>query len=124
MSKALGTSTLDYRLWIDDQALDMDVQAFRRPPLEETDWLIAISSKQACSIVQEFGIPYFIEFDHDLGKLSSGDNDTSMYFLHWISYVFPEAIKEIKGWNIHSMNPEGAKNIEAFMNSWRKSINL
>lgn len=112
-----------YRLWIDDNALDEGMEAFRKPPVNETDWKIALTSRQAIEIIEQFGIPYFIEFDHDLGIMSNGQTDTVMYFLKWLVQYDIDCIKEIEGWNIHSQNPAGAKNIESYMSSWKKSIN-
>lgn len=112
---------LTYKLFIDDDAGKPNIANFRNPPNED-NWQIAHSSQEAIVIVQNCGLPSFIDFDHDLGEIqtSSGvEMDTSMKFLYWLSNseYFDQDIPEYK---IHSANPEGTKNIIAFMESWKK----
>lgn len=107
-----------YKLWIDDQAYDDDVEAWRRPPTN--DWKVATTSTEAIEIVKSFGIPGQIEFDHDLGLAPDGKPDTAMTFLKWLASEYPDGIRQIHYYNIHSRNPNGAANIHSFLESWRK----
>jgi len=104
---------MKYKLFLDDDCKTPGMEAFRYPP--DNSYLSATSSMEAQKIVLEHGIPEFIDFDHDL----SG-NDTAMIFLRWLANTYPEGIKQILGYRIHSRNPDGAKNIRAFMESWKK----
>lgn len=118
---------MSYKLWIDDQAYDKEVEDWRRPPVGETDWKIATNSCSALICVMAHGIPEFIDFDHDLGEnIGTGVPvpETVMEFLHYLFDMYPEAIDEIKDYRIHSANPEGAKNIHAYMDSWKRSRSL
>lgn len=74
---------------------------------------------EAQNIVRERGMPEFISFDHDLG----GD-DTAIVFLKWLAYEYWDGKSPIPDYRIHSANPIGQKNIESFMRSWRKSLDL
>lgn len=74
-------------------------------------------------MVDEFGPPEFIDFDHDLGELEPGFEDKAMRFLKWLEGAYPYAIDGLD-YRIHSANPEGAKNIQAFMDSWRRSRSM
>jgi len=113
---------MTYRCWIDDDAGKPEVEAWRSPPSDETDWVIARSTAEAVQITIARGVASFYEFDHDLGEdPESGETDTVMNFLSWLFQMFPNAIDEVKDWNTHSMNPNGADNINAFMRSWRRS---
>lgn len=94
---------MTYKLFIDDE---------RYPTTP--DWLIARTSYNAIYFVTNFGMPYEIAFDHDLGG-----QDTVMVFLNWLEDAlldgivdFPEGFK----YSIHSQNPIGADNITGRMN--------
>lgn len=95
-----------YKMFIDD---------IRQPPPGE--WVVARSSNEALAYIQTNGMPAFISFDHDLGE-----DDTTMVFLRklvdfvWNGDDFPPA------YEVHSANPVGAKNIIAFMESWKRSL--
>lgn len=115
---------MSYRLWIDDDAGKPGIEAWRNPPPGEDDWKIAHSSEEAMEIVLNYGIPTFIDFDHDLGLDRFGRIDTSRLFLDWLWQSYPRAIEQIVGYNIHSANPDGAKGIRAFMESWARSLHL
>lgn len=70
------------------------------------DWVIVRTSADAIKYVEEFGIPDWINFDHDLG----GD-DTSRKFINWLmmemsfkpEMKFPNGF----GFDVHSQNPVG-----------------
>lgn len=114
---------MEWNLHIDDDALTPGLEDFRYPPADEPGWYIATSSTEAMALVEIYGIPRRINFDHDLAVIN-GVPDTSMVFLKWLADKYPEAILSIEDYRVHSRNPEGAKNIESFMESWRRSITL
>ena len=60
--------------------------------------------------------PEFISFDHDLGSEESG-----LDFAKWLR-GFYDYLEAPPAYQVHSSNPDGAKNIIAFMESWKKSI--
>lgn len=115
---------MNYRLWIDDNAYDPGIAAWRKPPANETDWIIATASEQALAIVKAYGVPSYISFDHDLGLLNNGESDSTILFLKSLFEMDPLAIDKIYGYDVHSQNPEGALNIYAYMDSWKRSLEL
>lgn len=112
-----------WKLFIDDNAGKPGMEAFRNPPKGEHDWKIARSSEEAKQLVIEFGIPAFIDFDHDLGRKGKRE-DKATHFIKWFQQTYPDAIREIEGWSIHSKNEPGARVIESLMNSWKRSVDL
>lgn len=96
---------MTYKMFLDDE---------RFPPDDGTAWVIVRSSEQAIECVQEFGIPRFISFDHDLG----GD-DTSRNFIHWLSdYMMNNEFTFVGrdfNFDVHSQNPIGARWIRGTM---------
>jgi hypothetical protein len=99
------------KLWIDDDASTPGMELFRYPP--DNTWLIATSVSIAKALVEVHGFPEELGLDHDLG------NEKVMNFLYWLEEKYPESMPP--KWSVHSMNPEGAKNITAFMDSWARS---
>lgn len=112
---------MTYKLWIDDDAGKEGIADWRNPPAGEPDWKVAHSSDEATAIVINFGLPSFIDFDHDLGMDQFDEEDKVMRFLGWLSDTYPTGIDSIADYRIHSANLEGAKNIHSFMSSWRRS---
>lgn len=115
---------MTWKLWLDDDTYTPNIEDWRKPPAGETDWKVATTSAGALILCMAHGIPEFMDLDHDLGKLSTGKTDTAMKFLHDLFDMYPEAIDEIKDYRIHSANPEGAKNIQAYMDSWKRSRSM
>lgn len=93
---------MSYKLFIDDE---------RYPTTP--DWMVARTSYDAIWMVENYGMPTEIAFDHDLGG-----EDTTMVFLKWLEQklmeefvAFPANFK----YSIHSQNPIGAKNVKLYM---------
>ena len=102
--------TKNWCLYLDD---------IRDCPDDSIDWTVARSTEEAKSFVLEFGMPALMSLDHDLG----GD-DTTMRFLGWLVYDFWAGLEGtvlLPAYRIHSANPVGALNIDAFMKSWYKA---
>lgn len=103
----------NYILFLDDERTIEMVDRSAWP--DGMHILIARSTEDAQNIVYRCGAPAFCSFDHHLG----GD-DTTMEFLKWYAKVH----SVIPAFVVHSANPVGAKNIIAFMDSWKRSQTL
>lgn len=108
---------MKWELWLDD-VRNPEIFAERLYHREFTCLLWARDTEQACYFVKTFGLPDFMALDHDLGLSYSGRGQTSMKFLRWLSRYSDDCPE----YGIHSDNPEGAKNIESFMRSWKRSL--
>lgn len=106
---------MSFKIWLDDQSFDPETPD-RHPP---KDYVAAETSQQAIAFVKSWGLPEFVDFDHDLG----GD-DTSMKFLRYLEMNYNLANIKPFEYNVHSANGEGSKNIKSFMESWRKIYTL
>ena len=83
-------------------------------------YAIARDISSAKSLCWAFGMPHFISFDHDLGH-----GEDSMQFAKWLANEFYiEQIHKIPDYQVHSDNPVGSLNLQAYMNSWVKSQSL
>lgn len=105
-----------WNLFLDDERVPYYVD-----PNFKIAWRIAKNLSVAKYMCQTFGMPYFISFDHDLGP-----DEDAMMFLRWLAYEYYDESKghKIPNYQIHSSNPEGCKNIDSFMKSWKKSQSL
>jgi hypothetical protein len=104
---------MKYKLFLDDE---------RYPPDDDIDfgyWRIARNFHDAVWYVKNYGIPYHIAFDHDLGY--SGNfmpNPSGMDFAKWFCNHLMDNDIKLHGqftYSVHSMNPVGAKNIDMYM---------
>lgn len=98
-----------YALFLDDE---------RFPPGSirgDLPWVVARSYGIAVNIIQAFGFPQFVSFDHDLGEDRSG-----MDFAKFIVSADSDSCVLDKdfAFDVHSMNPIGAENIRSLMNSY------
>lgn len=100
-------------LWLDDQLDDPSTPNRHTPE----GWLGAQSSIEAIALVQIHGLPKFMDLDHDLGG-----EDTAMVFLKWLTTTFPDG--PVPGWIIHSQNGVGVRNINSYLDSWSRSLEL
>lgn len=96
-----------YKLFLDDE---------RFPATE--DWKIARNFHEAVAIMEEFGCPLYISFDHDLGIGHDGEEKTGKHVADWMveqelnsGHFFPEGF----AFYVHSQNSVGAKNIETYL---------
>jgi hypothetical protein len=76
------------------------------------------TSAEAIEFTKKFGPPAFMFLDHDLGG-----EDTSMVYLKWLADEYPSDLLPPE-YTIISANPVGAANIDSFMRSWSKSVDL
>lgn len=86
------------------------------------DFIIVRSFQEAIKYIEEFDIPHYISFDHDLGV---DENDfllpTGYDFAKWLVemdldgiYKFPAGFE----YNVHSANPIGKHNIESLLDNY------
>jgi len=105
-----------YKLYLDDM---------RYPDIHE-DWRIARNYHDAVWMVKNYGLPYHISFDHDL-------NDIVDYYTHMMEFTGYDFAKWFCDWvldnqldlsnftyYVHSANPVGAANIEAYMKNFMR----
>lgn len=101
-----------WRLFLDDERFPV-----------KPNCLIARSSMEAIQMLQFYGLPRHIDFDHDLGFLSTGIEDRGIEVVNFLwrlcedgLLIFPRTFT----YAVHSQNPEGAKNIRSKMDQLLK----
>lgn len=102
---------MSYRLYLDDL----------RTPVDES-FVVVRSFDEAVRFVLEKGMPEFISFDHDLGADKNGWLLPTGYdFAKWLASSDMDGtikIPENFSFKVHSQNPVGAKNIQAYMDNY------
>ena len=81
-------------------------------------WHQAHNFGEAVALVETLGLPIQIDFDHDLG-----DGPTGFDFAKWLVEYDQEhdvITQDNFNWTVHSVNPEGANNIDALLKSYLK----
>jgi hypothetical protein len=104
-----------WKLYIDD---------IRTP--DDESYVVVRSVEEAKSLILIYGVPLFISFDHDLGVDENGILLPSGYDLaKWIVEQDMDKKSDVHlfsvfDFEVHSMNPVGAKNICSFLSSYLK----
>jgi hypothetical protein len=106
-------------LFLDDlRSIDMVY-----PDFKAKDWHIATTYNEFVNLIQKFGLPKYISFDHDLGLESVGNDGqekTGYDCAKWlVDYCLDKGV-ELPLWKVHSANPVGRKNIESYLNNFNK----
>lgn len=107
-----------YILFLDD---DRDVEKYF-PKADNV--VVCRTCDDAIKVINKRGLPKFISFDHDLGDVHSGAEERTGYTLakFIVNKMQVEDDKQVFGFQVHSANIEGAKNIETLLNNWFKFI--
>lgn len=111
-------TTKTWRLFLDDE---------RFPTSDLGNPVIARDCAEAIELVNEFGIPELISFDHDLGFEHGNVKPSAMSFLHWLIDQHLDGkldCSRIKRVIVHSANPPGAANIASLWNSFAKATDI
>ncbi len=121
---------LNWVLFLDDERHPNNVLMEKAIARHHSDGQIILWAKdiqQAKWYVENYGLPDMMYLDHDLGRsvireqgITIADYSTTMDFLRWLEREEYIISNEPPYWSIHSQNPAGVQNIEAFMNSWYK----
>ena len=120
-----------YKLFLDDYRNPRDVY----PTTSNGEWVIARSYNEFVQIITDRGLPFHINFDHDLADEHYPRRDTEGcpidYSRHtektgyacalWlIDYCLKHGRDRLPECHVHSANPVGRANIEQLLNSWNR----
>ena len=115
-----------WTLFLDDIRFPADVKYDLGP---YRNLIICRTMDDAVWCVEQYGLPIFISFDHDLADVHYiiGDGEKTGYtFAKWFcDYVMDNDLElhEDFGFFVHSMNPVGAENIRRYMENFLKQWN-
>ena len=104
---------MSFKLYLDDQLDDPDAPERHTPE----GFLGARNVPEAIALIEEHGLPSFIDLDHDLRAEQDG-----MDFLKWLYATYPDI--DPPDWNIHTKNVCEQEHMESYLSSWRKSRDL
>jgi hypothetical protein len=117
-----------WQLYLDDLRHPDQTYTDEVRELRPREWTVARSSAEAIKLVQEHGMPVRLSLDHDLGICDNGKGgvttDVVMTFLKWLANEYWDGVQDVPWYAIHSANPVGAKNIQSFMDSWVRSVEM
>jgi len=121
-------------LFLDDIRVPYDVFKNTINPLYEKndDWVIVRNYYEFINAIQKFGLPKFISFDHDLSyDHYLEENQKSIVYENlvektgydsakWLVEYCLENEHTLPQYYVHSANPEGKKNIELYLEIFKK----
>lgn len=106
-----GETQQSYKMFLDDLR---DVEQYY--PGE--GFVVCRTHQEAVKYVEEHGLPEFVSFDHDLGDTDNENEETGYTFCKYlIDYMMDRQIAKVFGYNVHSANPVGAKNISSYLDN-------
>lgn len=98
-----------------------------RNPKTVGNWKVARTGKEAFILIEQFGFPEHISFDHDLGCDAYGQLLPTAYdFVKELGEMILDGklvIPENFSYNIHSSNPVGRQNIDNYLINLLKHLN-
>ena len=97
--------------------LALYVDDIRNPKDTTRQWTIARSYTEAVNWLEEFGVPKYMSFDHDLGDDGTG-YDLANWMVEKDIDMHGRFIPNDFEFNVHSANPVGAENIESKLNNY------
>lgn len=113
-------------IFLDDERVPSDVKWASLP---NVDWTIVRSYDQFRSLVESLTeAPKFIAFDHDLadahyaGDFSNPNEKTGYDCAKWFVEVCMNAEWKIPDYVVHSLNPAGKENIEAYLENAKRHM--
>jgi hypothetical protein len=121
---------------LDDIRSMDDVRKYTKlPDVPNEEWTIVRSYSEFVEVINKFGLPTFVSFDHDLGTSHYGhglNGDDIPYDSYtektgydaakWlVEYCMNKGVKH-PPYMVHSMNPVGKLNIESYIESYNKSV--
>lgn len=106
-------------IFLDDERVPSDVKWVSLP---NVDWTIVRSYNQFRSLVESLTeAPKFIAFDHDLAD-NRPQEKTGYDCAKWLVEVCINAEWKIPDYVVHSFNPIGKKNIEAYLENAKEHL--
>ena len=99
-------------------------------PFKEEEWVIVRDFDAFVSTILREGVPVMVSFDHDLSDIKySGGKSTFSYkektgydCAKWLCDYCQENNIKFPKYFIHSMNPIGSKNINSYIENYKKHI--
>jgi hypothetical protein len=97
---------MSYILFIDDRRNPTDMQFSDHPEIikwkkKEIELKLCRSNHEAYKAVQEFGVPSFIMFDHDLGEGYNHKLQTVKDFVHWFFNRYKPELSQLPNYSVH-----------------------
>lgn len=108
---------MTWNLFIDDERSPRDV-TWGSPEFYWTfPWTIARNMKQVQSLINMYGFPSFVSFDHDLDDGEPTGKDIANWMIEGdmdCNHRIPDTFQFF----VHSRNPVGKTNIESILTSY------
>lgn len=107
----MSVKNTSWKLYLDDV----------RYPADAT-YIVARTVEEAQQLIEQYGVPEHISFDHDLGVDNTGNLIPDGYdFAKWLAEMDMNGeimLPKDFTFEVHSQNPVGAENIRAYLSSY------
>lgn len=123
-----------YNLFLDDERFPYvsnpeldDVSAFNYTnynPFKYEKWVIVRNFNEFTNEVKKRGLPEKVSFDNDLGDVSDDIEKTGYDCVKWLCNYCQDNKLKFPEYYIHSMNPTGSNNMKAYINNYKKYVDI
>jgi hypothetical protein len=124
---------MSYNLFLDDIRQPYQVGNYMLPVglrtlYRKLPWIIVRNYQEFVKMIEEKGLPELVSFDHDLAEIHYRGGKTTIEYwpetgldcMKWmIEYIMDHKAKP-PDVLVHSMNPDGAKNIDTLFTNFLK----
>jgi hypothetical protein len=114
---------MTWNLFIDDERNLEDVTWAPwqvREKYRNEEWVICRTRYDVIIAVATRGMPSYISFDHDLGHDQPTGHDIAKHIVDWDMNDEHYSLPDNFDFYVHSQNPVGKANIEAYLNNYLK----
>jgi len=107
-----------YKIFLDDIRVPGDIY----PKDKNEDWFIVRNLTDFKDTINQYGVPSFISFDHDLSDINieTGEENTGMTCAKFLIDFCMDNNIVFNDFNVHSANPCGYENINSILNNFKK----
>ena len=108
---------MTWNLFIDDERYPVNITWGSEEFYAQFPWTIARTMAQVQDLVEQWGFPDFVSFDHDLGDGEPTGKDIA----NWMIEGDMDGLHHIPDnfqFYVHSRNPVGKQNIESVLKSY------
>lgn len=116
----------NYNIFLDDERFPSDVHAYIDGVdiYKNKEWEIVRNYKDFIDLIQKYGMPNFISFDHDLGDFNNGIEKTGYDCAKWLVDFCIDFKFNIPNFIVHSQNTIGNGDITYYLENAKKHINI
>lgn len=116
---------MTYKMFIDDERnppdVKWDILGTKQQYWDGKPWIVCRTMAEVKEVMSENGFPYYISFDHDLGREEPTGYDI-VKFMVGLLMDNENLLPDDFSFGVHSKNPVGANNIYYYLDNYMRTL--